>query len=351
MSVQQGTIANTESLLPKQDGPAPAETKSTFFETFQVLFMITIWYALNLGYNVYNKKTLNLIDAPWTLSTMQLCTGLFIFGPLWAFRMRTPPNVSMQTLLAMFPLGVFHALTHLAAVVALGAGHVSMFQILKSAEPLFTCFFGGVIMRQVFPWYVYVTILPIMFGVAYSAMGGHGDGGVNMLSFTGAMMSNLGSSLRAIYSKVFMNKRKENMAANPDAPSDELTPANMYALITIWAILVSFPFAVWFEISELAASWSDAKETHEVSSQAITLSAMSSGVFYYVYNEVAFVTLNKVNAVTHSIANTFKRIILIIVTAIIFSEVFTAQKIIGSIVAIVGVFLYSLAKNKAAGKI
>jgi len=294
---------------------------------------------------------LNMIDIPWTLSTMQLCTGLFIFGPMWAFRLRTPPNVSMQTLIAMFPLGVFHALTHLAAVVALGAGHVSMFQILKSAEPLFTCFFGGVIMRQVFPWYVYVTIIPIIAGVAYSAMGSNDDGGVNMLSFTGAMMSNLGSSLRSIYSKIFMNKRKENMEANPDAPNDELTAANMYALITIWSILVSFPFAVWFEITEIADSWSESKDTYGVSSSTITLTGMSSGVFYYVYNEVAFVTLGKINAVSHSIANTFKRIILIILTAIIFGEKFTAQKIIGSIIAILGVFLYSLAKNKAAGKI
>jgi len=327
----------------------------------KLAFLVGFWYALNLGYNIYNKQSLNLFKIPdpetgeypegtppmsWTLSTMQLACGLFIFGPLWGFGLRKPPNISMNTLVAMFPLGVFHALTHLAAVIALGAGHVSSFQILKAGEPLFTCFFSGVVMKKVFHWYVYVTILPIIAGVGYSAMGK--TNGVNMLSFTGAMMSNLGSALRGIYSKVFMNKRKDAMAADPDMPDDHLTPSNMYALITIYAVLVSFPFVVFFEITEIANSWNGALGHHEIESSTLALNALSSGVFYYTYNEVAFITLANIHAVTHAVANTFKRIILIIATAIVFNEGFSKEKVIGSSIAIIGIFFYSLAKQRDA---
>jgi len=351
-SGRSGTQDDLKENLITVDHPSDqGETETTdelpaWFEAVKVLFMIAFWYALNLGYNVYNKATLNLISAPWTLSTMQLCLGLFIFGPLWGSGLRAPPNITMQKLLAMFPLGVFHALTHLSAVIALGAGHVSSFQILKAAEPLFTCFFSGVIMRKVFAWYVYLTIVPIIVGVGYSAMGN--SNGVNMLSLTGAMMSNLGSALRGIYSKIFMNKRKEAMEADPDMEDDRLTAANMYALITIHAILVSFPFAVWFEIAEIASTWNESLDKHEISSTELTMNALASGVFYYTYNEVAFVTLSNIHAVTHAVANTFKRIILIVCTAIIFSEKPTTQFITGSFVAIAGVFAYSLAKLRAA---
>jgi solute carrier family 35 protein E1 len=336
------------------------EELPAWWETAKLMFLLGFWYALNLGYNIYNKKALNLFKVPnpdgtypegtppmsWTLSTMQMCTGLFIFGPMWGFGLRKPPNISMNTLVAMFPLGVFHALTHLAAVIALGAGQVSSFQILKAAEPLFTCFFSGVVMKKVFHWYVYLTILPIMAGVGYSAMGK--SNGVNMLSFTGAMMSNLGSALRSIYSKIFMEKRKKAMAADPDMPDDELTASNMYALITIYGVLVSFPFVIFFELTEIAEAWSTSVDHHEISSSTLALNAIGSGVFYYTYNEVAFITLANIHAVTHAIANTFKRIVLIIATAIFFSEGFSKEKVIGSTIAILGVFLYSLAKQKDA---
>ena len=70
------------------------------------------------------------------------------------------------------------------------------------------------------------------------------------------------------------------------------------------------------------------------------------GFYYYAYNEVAFITLNQVAPVTHSIANTFKRVAIILATVLVFGNKLSTLGAIGSSIAVLGTFFYSLAKNK-----
>jgi len=43
-----------------------------------------LWYAFNIGYNIYNKKVLNLApDLPWIVGLLQLVLGLVYVLPLW----------------------------------------------------------------------------------------------------------------------------------------------------------------------------------------------------------------------------------------------------------------------------
>lgn len=53
-------------------------------------------------------------------------------------------------------------------------------------------------------------------------------------------------------------------------------------------------------------------------------------------------TIKKTNAITQSVANTAKRVIIIIGVAIVLSESLPTAKIVGSIICIGGVFLYSI---------
>ena len=70
------------------------------------------------------------------------------------------------------------------------------------------------------------------------------------------------------------------------------------------------------------------------------------GFYYYAYNEVAFITLNQVSPVTHSIANTFKRVAIILATCFVFRNPLSPLGATGSAIAVAGTFLYSLTKAK-----
>ncbi len=73
--------------------------------------------------------------------------------------------------------------------------------------------------------------------------------------------------------------------------------------------------------------------------------SLLAGLFYYLYNEVAFLTLDKVAPVTHALGNTIKRVVIIIASVVVFGTTMTSQGILGSSIAIGGVLLYSLAKS------
>jgi solute carrier family 35 protein E1 len=67
---------------------------------------------------------------------------------------------------------------------------------------------------------------------------------------------------------------------------------------------------------------------------------------FYIYNEFAFAFTAQVGAVTSSVLNTAKRVIIIVVSAVVFQEPMERNTVIGSAIAIGGTFGYSLASKK-----
>lgn len=67
-----------------------------------------------------------------------------------------------------------------------------------------------------------------------------------------------------------------------------------------------------------------------------------SGLAFYIYNELATYTLAVTGAVTASVANTAKRVIVMVYMAAVTGKALTTEQKIGSAIAISGVLLYSL---------
>mmetsp|Transcript_30353 Transcript_30353/g.70394 ORF Transcript_30353/g.70394 Transcript_30353/m.70394 type:complete len:172 (+) Transcript_30353:2-517(+) len=67
-----------------------------------------------------------------------------------------------------------------------------------------------------------------------------------------------------------------------------------------------------------------------------------SGLWFYVYNELSTMTIKKTNAVTQSVANTAKRVIVIGGVALVMGESLSPIKMAGCAVGVGGVFLYSI---------
>ena len=75
---------------------------------------------------------------------------------------------------------------------------------------------------------------------------------------------------------------------------------------------------------------------------------ITSGLYFYLYNELATLTIKKTNAVTQSVANTAKRVIVIVGVAIVMGESLNPMKLIGCTIGIGGVFLYSIIDDLVA---
>jgi len=223
-------------------------------------------------------------------------------------------------------------MVHMGAVVSIGAGAVSFTHIVKAAEPVFTALFSACFLGQIFSVWTYLTLIPVVFGVGIASAT---ELTFTWVSFGFAMVSNLGSSGRAIFAKRVMNEPKE-VGVN-------LTPSNMYSLLTIVASLVAVPLALMFEGSAVAPVW--AESTTSVSPQKILFTIFLSGIWYYSYNEFAFHALESVDQVTHAVGNTLKRVVIIVATVVVFQNPVTLLGAAGSAVAVAGTLLYSMVKQ------
>lgn len=75
---------------------------------------------------------------------------------------------------------------------------------------------------------------------------------------------------------------------------------------------------------------------------ALQFNLVMSGLAFFIYNELATYTLKVTGAVTASVANTAKRVIVMVYMAAVTGKTLTDEQKMGSAVAITGVLLYAL---------
>jgi len=309
------------------------EKAQALIDTLKTGAYFAAWYFFNTAYNIYNKKALNAVALPWTAATIHLATGIPYVLFLWATQLRAAPQVSVQNVKNLSGVIAGHLGTHVGGVVASGAGAVSFMQIVKASEPVVSCILSAVLLGQVFTPAVYLTLIPIVGGVALASVT---ELSFTWLAFGSAMVSNVSSAMRAILAKKAMSKPQ----------GKNMTEANLYGVLTIACFCLLLPVSLLVETpGKIAATWAAANAAG-ISSGYIAWNLFMSGACYYLYNETAFLALGRVNAVTHAIASTVKRIFIIIASVIVFRTSLSPLGIAGSAIAVAGAFLYAIAKQQ-----
>lgn len=306
---------------------------SSLMATLQVGGYFALWYLFNIAYNIYNKQALNVLDFPWTIATIQMATGIFYFLPLWLTGLRKAPKLSMSDIKTLIPIALCHTGVHVGAVIALGAGAVSFAHIVKASEPVVTCALNYAFLGQVLPTPVYLTLLPIIGGVAIASMK---ELSFTVLALASAMLSNVSSSARGVLSKKTMSGKQ--IGENLDAQ-------NLYAVLTAMSTMILIPLMLGVEGLGMFKAFKDVVASGDFTNKSLSLLLALGGLTYYAYNEVAFLALGKVNPVTHAVGNTIKRVVIIVASVVAFKTPMSTGSIVGSSVAIAGTLLYSLAMN------
>jgi solute carrier family 35 protein E1 len=310
-----------------------SEKADPIFETLKTTSFFALWYLFNIAYNIYNKKALNALPMPWTMALLQLFVGIPYVSVLWLTGLRKAPKCSVDNIKTLIPVSLGHLGTHIGAVISLGAGAVSFTHIVKASEPVVSAALSFVILGAVSSWQTYLTLLPIVGGVALASLK---ELSFTWVGFIAAMVSNLSSALRGILAKKTMG----------GGVGENMTEVNLYAVLTILSFFFLLPISLMVEPpAAIAAAWATATSSG-LTPGYLTKMSLLAGAFYYLYNEVAFLALGRVNPVTHAVGNTIKRVVIIIASVIAFKTPISTLGIIGSSIAIVGTLLYSLAKTK-----
>ena len=190
------------------------------------------------------------------------------------------------------------------------------------------------------PLLAYAMLLPIVGGVGLACVKEGKAVDINVQAFLFASMANAAAAVKGKVGSSVTKALKGNPSKNMDA-------ANVYAVMNIISFCCSVPFVVVQELPTLGKVWSEAYEEHGTD---LVFNIVVSGFFFYIYNEFAFAFTAHVGSVTSSVLNTAKRVIIIVVSAVIFNEAMERNTVIGSAIAISGTFAYSLASKKAPEK-
>lgn len=338
LAASNNKLQSSTALALSAEGGARKEESSGLGETLQVGSYFALWYLFNIAYNIYNKQALNVLSYPWTVATIQMATGILYFAPLWLLGLRKAPKLSMDDYKTLFPIALCHTGVHVGAVIALGAGAVSFAHIVKASEPVVTCALNAVLLGQILPVSVYMTLLPIIGGVGIASL--------KELSFTwlalgSAMLSNVSSAARGVLSKKTMAGKQ--IGENLDAQ-------NLYAVLTAMSTAILIPICFALEGTGMFSAFGKLVSKGEYTRKSLSTLLALSGASYYAYNEVAFLALGKVNPVTHAVGNTIKRVVIIVASVIAFKTPMSTGSIIGSSIAIAGTLMYSLAMNASKKK-
>jgi len=222
-------------------------------------------------------------------------------------------------------------LAHAFSVLALGAGAVSFGQIVKAGEPVFAAATNALLLKDIDHPVVYLALLPIIGGVGLASL--------KELSFSwtaliAASLANQAAALKNVVSKGVMGK--------PWAKA--LGPQNTYAVVTILALVCTMPFVLFFDLKDAVAVY---EQVLKMGTGAdVVKYSLFSGLAFYLYNEASFLALERLDPVTHSVANTLKRVVIIVASCIVFKTPMSLLGGIGSGIAVLGTLLYSLAKKQ-----
>ncbi|KAI3428202.1 hypothetical protein D9Q98_006582 [Chlorella vulgaris] len=312
-------------------GDAPKE-QSGLAKTLGLGFLFALWYAFNIQFNIYNKQVLKAFPHPITITAFQFLVGSVLACCMWLFRLHNKPEGSFKdNAVSISPLAAVHTLGNMLTNISLGSVAVSFTHTIKALEPMFSVLLSAMFLNDKPSLPVLLVLLPIIGGVVLAS--------TSELSFTwkgflSAMGSNVTFQSRNVLSKKFMTKGKGSQ--------DNI---NLFSLITIVSFFILAPVALLtdglvFTPAAMAAAGI-------LDTQLVMKRALLSAICFHAYQQVSYMILQRVSPVTHSIGNSVKRVVVIASSILVFRNPVTSQNLIGTAIALAGVFAYSQVKRVA----
>lgn len=319
-------------------------------DSVALLLFFLFWYVGNAFYNQYNTQALAAVGGKhggltMTVSTMQLgvCTlyalvlWLVRLNPIKLFGLQLPekmsiPKITMKDLIATLPVGFCSAAAHSAGVFCLGADPL-FGQIVKAGEPVMsagvnTVFYGKAPSKAKF-----VCLIFIVAGVAFASLKKGADGAYALKFDERALLFGMiGNTFAA-----FKGSENKKLMETKGIKDRFAGVANQFAVTEVLAFLISLPVMFLTEGAKFG-KFCELMTTNRDLQIGLAISGMS----FYLYNELATMTIKSTGAVTSSVANTAKRVIVMVYMAAVTGKALTEEQKIGAAVAIGFVLVYSV---------
>jgi len=319
------------------------------FDVSLILYFV-FWYVGNAIYNMYNTMALTAVGGKhsgltMTVSTLQLgiCTlyagllWLTNFNPVTLLGLQAPtkmplPATTKQDLVDTVPVGFCAAAAHSAGVFCLGADPL-FGQIVKAGEPVLSAFVNTVFYGKPPSLAKVVCLFFIVAGVGFASLKKKATGGYGLKFDERALIFGLIGNCFA----AFKGSENKKLMTKPGLKDRMGGVANQFALTEVMGFLISVPVMIATEYKKFPEFFKMLATKPD-----LQVGLLASGLAFYLYNELATMTIKKTGAVTASVANTAKRVIVLVFMSAVTGKVLTFEQKVGAAIAIAFVMLYSV---------
>ena len=334
-------VKETEAKKPFKGAP----------DSVALFLFFAFWYVGNIYYNEYNKMALDGAGGKkggltMTVSTMQLGVCTIYALLMWLVRMNPIklcglqfpdrmklPETTRTDIVAMIPVGFCSAAAHSSGVFCLGADPL-FGQIVKAGEPVLSAFVNTVFYKKSLSLAKVSCLFCIVGGVAFASLKKSPETGAYGLKFDQTalvfgMLSNAFAAFKGSENKKLMDDKAFKMRIGD--------VANQFAMTEVLAFLISVPVMI-------ATEWQKFPEFMHLlaTERKLQVGLFVSGLTFYLYNELATMTIKATGPVTASVANTAKRVIVMVYMSAVTGKALTEEQKIGSGIAIGFVLIYSV---------
>ncbi|KAJ7251417.1 triose-phosphate transporter family-domain-containing protein [Mycena rebaudengoi] len=304
------------------------------------VLLCSLWYTSSALSSNTGKAILNQFRYPVTLTFVQfgfVATYCLLFmSPAVRFsRLRSPTRAIVRSTL---PMGMFQVGGHIFSSLAISRIPVSTVHTIKALSPLFTVAAYALLFGVSYSAKTYTSLLPLTIGVMLAC-----SFDLSASNVIGLLCA-FGSALVFVSSNIFF---KKIMPSNPgglsQTTSHRLDKLNLLFYSSGMAFLLMIPIWMYYDLPRLLTRVpvSSGKEaTHSVAYYFFM-----NGTVHFAQNIIAFIILSSTSPVTYSIASLIKRVAVICIAIVWFSQTIHPVQGFGILLTFTGLYMYNNAKS------
>jgi solute carrier family 35 protein E1 len=218
--------------------------------------------------------------------------------------------------------------------------HISQF--FQALSPLFTVAAYALLFRVSYSAKTYISLLPLTLGVMLVC-----TFDVSGSNFTGVLCA-FGSALVFVTSNIFFKKVMPSGASQTS--SHKLDKLNLLFYSSGTAFLLMIPIWLYCDLPLLMTAYHEPEHVthpgkgHDAPHSVIYYFFLNGSV-HFAQNIIAFIILSSTSPVTYSIASLIKRVAVICIAIVWFSQAVHPVQALGIAMTFVGLYMYNQAKG------
>ena len=286
-----------------------------------------LWYISSILVNITWKKAFQAHPYVVNLTLIQLAiaeiVSILIFFCVGTTSIKRLIGIWKRNRLDMAITGGFFALGQLSTNASLAIMSVSSTHIIKITEPIIALALGKAVLKDDIPKSAILYTCLILAGVAIATVN---DVTINPQGILLAGLSNVGMQARNLYIKL--------MRADTSDHLDNITwfmLSNLFSLIAVCVLAI------------LNMIWSG---SNFIIFLDLGYNTVLSGICLTIQHTMSILVLQNVLISTHALLNVVKRLLIIVISAIVMQTPLSMIQTLGIAMALTGFYLYTLVVGK-----